>query len=160
MPNLRYSQLDRFNTPWYRPCEKGRTVPQDGKYIVEASLSFPCLPLDTTGLQFPAQSFNKRIAWQNGDMKLTAEFGLRRPTGGPFILYGAKAGGDPEVSIRCWREPQEFLNPPCLGEFLWRNDRLGLSIRFPQSEISNWSHIADGARTLLYRWSENAHLHQ
>ncbi|WP_271898804.1 hypothetical protein [Candidatus Phyllobacterium onerii] len=161
MPNLRYSELDRFNTPWYRPCEKGRTIPQDGEYIVEASLSSPWLPLDTPGLQLPAQSFNKRIARQNGDMKLAAEFGLRRTTGGPFILYGAEASGDdPEVSVRCWREPQEFLNPSCLGEFLWRNDRLGLTIRFPQSEISNWSDIAVGARTLLYRWRENAYLHQ
>lgn len=160
MPTLRYPELDRFSTAWYRPCEQGRTIPQDGQYIVEASITSSWLPLSTSEDQSPKQRFNRRIARKGSDVKLTTEFGLRKATSGPFIVYGTEANADREVSIQCWLEFRELPNPSCLGEFLWRNEMLGLSIRFPQSEISNWSSIANNTRALLYRWRENVGVDQ
>ncbi len=158
MPNLRWPERDMTTIPWFRPCEDGRTIPEDGAFIVNGRITWPWLGEDGAPI-------SPLVRYRNGTRYLRLvpvriEHGLvvrENPKHQADIAFSYYFGVTPsgaEVELRCRRNPSLVPNPSCSGDVWWSEEALGMFIFFSQHDVEHWIDILDAAHDLATQWRD------
>ena len=157
MPTLRWPERDKLSVPFYRFCEDGRRMPEDGEYIVVASITHPWQPISASPLRdrLPAERLEntkKYLAFTPSG----SEYGLDHyegPEGAVDDYFFS--GGDRSLVLQCYKR-EKYLNPLCVGHVWWSLENLGMYIRFSLQDLPRWRENIDAAYKLAHSWRENA----
>lgn len=157
MPTLRWPERDTLSIASSRFCENGRKMPEDGEFIVIASIENPWLPLSTSPLRdrLPAERL------ENTKKNLGAEFSgtkydLNYYDGSeeaPFDHFFS--GSEPSVILQC-AKAERVPNPICFGHVWWSMENLGLTVQFSLLDLPRWRENIDAAYELAHRWRKAA----